>query len=389
MGNKKKYILLQYYSKRNFGDDMFVHVFAKEFSEYNIMLICNPKYIPSNLPSNFIPLAKCWLLSINDHFSSLLKNKIRILNSFSSFLKKRLQRNAKAVVIVMGSMFMERAMEGQVPISFRIGKDIKRNYNIVSKCLNNNGSFVLGANLGPFYDMNYIHKMEKRVRQLNYICFRDYASYMLLKNETNVQYAPDILFNIPTDQVSVNPSFGGKVIISVIDPSKHVNEHHSNTYYELITKAVLRAGIENVILVSFCEREGDSFAIERVLERLPFEFSCKAQKLSYNGDNAQVILEAFKSCDYIISSRFHSMILAAIFGKKFFPISYNCKIENYLNDLFFSGKYAVLSEINEITVDDVFTNLSKDNRELYTTDKHFCYAKNQFVMLHKYLDNLI
>ena len=41
-----KKILLKYYSRKNFGDDMFVILFADYFNDCRINLIANPLYIP-------------------------------------------------------------------------------------------------------------------------------------------------------------------------------------------------------------------------------------------------------------------------------------------------------------------------------------------------------
>ena len=77
------------------------------------------------------------------------------------------------------------------------------------------------------------------------------------------------------------------------------------------------------------------------------------------------------------------MILAAVFGKMFYPISYNCKIENYLNDLKFNGEYTTLKHIEDASVKDVVQNERIQN--LYVTTDHFRYAENQFLLLRKYL----
>ena len=47
-----KKIVLDFYSCRNLGDDLFVWVFSKHFSDCRIRLLANPKCIPTFLPQN-------------------------------------------------------------------------------------------------------------------------------------------------------------------------------------------------------------------------------------------------------------------------------------------------------------------------------------------------
>ena len=42
-------ILLQYYSRKNFGDDLFIRIFCNYFHEYKIYLYGNPFYVPDCL----------------------------------------------------------------------------------------------------------------------------------------------------------------------------------------------------------------------------------------------------------------------------------------------------------------------------------------------------
>lgn len=87
--------------------------------------------------------------------------------------------------------------------------------------------------------------------------------------------------------------------------------------------------------------------------------------------------------DLVIGTRFHSFILGFIYNKPTFPISYNCKTVNYLNDLNFTGKYVKLDEIKNCTVDDVLYNYR--NNIICNCDLHKRYAKNQFYALEMFL----
>lgn len=45
-------IFLQYYSRLNFGDDLFVRILAEQFPNHRVCLLGNPAYIPKKLGSN-------------------------------------------------------------------------------------------------------------------------------------------------------------------------------------------------------------------------------------------------------------------------------------------------------------------------------------------------
>lgn len=85
----------------------------------------------------------------------------------------------------------------------------------------------------------------------------------------------------------------------------------------------------------------------------------------------------------MIGSRFHSVILGILYGKPIFPVSYNCKIENYLADLRFQGKYATLDQLPSLKVEDVIYNY--ENRIITDCSEHKKYAGNQFCGLKEYL----
>lgn len=47
-----KKVLLRFYSRRNFGDDLFILIFSNHFKDCRINLIVNPLYIPKSLDKN-------------------------------------------------------------------------------------------------------------------------------------------------------------------------------------------------------------------------------------------------------------------------------------------------------------------------------------------------
>lgn len=377
-------ILLQFYSCKNFGDDMFVRIFAEQFPDYRIMLVCNPLQVPADLPKNVaVASIASWLISINKKIGKHLPFAHMLLSRINSKIVGFERNRMDASVIITGSIYMDFPTREEKERIFAINQSVKRNFHVSSDYQSCKGDFIIGANIGPIYHDNFVAGVEKEISKLKHICLRDYASYMLLENKKNVHYAPDVLFLTETSTVASNDVYRNKVLISVVNAdSKPIELKAKTAYYQLIEDVIRSFGAENCCLVSFCKKEGDSRAIDRILERFEGADRQKILRLEYD-ENTKEILEAFKSCRYVVTTRFHSMILAAVFGKKFFPISYNCKIENYLNDLKFSGNYTTLNNVANVSPESILQNENAEN--LYDSADHFRYAKNQFLILKKYL----
>lgn len=225
--------------------------------------------------------------------------------------------------------------------------------------------------------------MENLFKDKVNVCLRDYSSYNLFKHLDNVQYAPDTIFLYnPIDE---KKHLGKRAVISMIDPlTKVKSEKIEKSYYSLIkeTIVVLKERGFKIDLVSFCNNEGDGNAIEKVYHLLE---SKKDVSLHYYNGNCEEILNLFNQSDFVIGSRFHSIILGFIFEKPTFPISYNCKTVNYLADLNFKGKFVLLDKVDVFTVNDVLYNY--DNHIICKCDCHKKYAENQFYALKRFLNN--
>lgn len=300
----KETIFLQYYSRLNFGDDLFVRIFAEQFSDYRICLLGNPVYLPKNMSLNVRVSPFSWATVAIGVIQARIKRQ---------FLKQKLQRlydwcvshakkGAVASVVIGGSIFMD-AKNGRKEIRFDVDETIERDFSRCSDVLAGHTDFVIGANLGPAYSEEYFTTMAQRVKSYGHICFRDYASYYRLKECPNVQYAPDVVFAMePIRQASEYK----KVVISVIDPAKHTKDSKIiESYYTLLAHAIsqLCESGHRIVLVSFCKREGDEFAIENLCKRC--QESEQVEVYCYAGD-LDGMIECFATASFVIASRFHA-----------------------------------------------------------------------------------
>ena len=378
-----KKIVLNYYSRRNLGDDLFVKIFTEHFNDCTVYLIANPCYIPKNLGKNVKIHPFSFLYTFIGKMMSLIGYQdtiAPIVQHFLEYCYNRIEKRTDAVVEIGGSIFMDKAL-GDTPIDFGVKR--KPDYRINSSLQKCGKRFVIGANLGPVYSEQYWERIKTLFYKYNHICLRDYSSYYMVKELLNVQYAPDVIF---LTEYPVNCNNAENVVISVINVCQYTTDQDVvSAYYNLLEEVILYFSNKEieVILVSFCEREGDEIGIKKLLNR-----NCYNNYVStccYDGD-INKMLKLFANTSFVIASRFHSFILGILFGKPTFPIAYNCKTENYLYDLEFCGKYTRLNDIVTLELDDILFNYK--NRIITECSDHKKYAINQFWGLRKYLDEL-
>lgn len=381
----KKKISLKFYSRGNLGDDLFVKIFCDYFKEYTIILLANPLYVPRDLGRNVKTHPMSIISSIigklqSYTFFSTNRKLSDSLKKMHDFCEKKVTKNTDAIVYIGGSIFMDKRTE-EKKIDFRSETPPSFQWNSSSK--NNGKNFIIGANLGPVYSERYWHNIKRRLNEYKHVCLRDYSSYSMVKDLPHVQYAPDVIFMLPRLFTTIEKE---NVIISIVDISKHTsNEKIIASYYEKL-KAIIEHFQEKelpVTLVSFCKREGDEVAISVLLGMLENK---KNISTYYYVNDWKKVLELFEKSTFVIGSRFHSVILALLYNKPVFPISYNCKTEHYLLDLNFSGKYANLESLPNILLEDILYNY--ENQVIVDCTEHKKYAENQFKALKLHLKNI-
>ena len=191
--NMMKNIVLDYYSRKNFGDDLFVYLFVKHFgTDYSIRLLGNPFCgIPDELRSYNITF------SFSSYIATVLAfigSKIHPIEKITNKLYYKILDNTKAhsliYVKIGGSIFMDRKAEKE--ITFGLDSSIERSFDIASQLNAATNHFIVGANLGPAYHEHYWNHIKKVFSQYAHVTLRDYSSYFKVQELGNTQYAPDI-----------------------------------------------------------------------------------------------------------------------------------------------------------------------------------------------------
>ena len=138
-----------------------------------------------------------------------------------------------------------------------------------------------------------------------------------MRHISHVQYAPDVVFNVDMPSVAKKK----RLVISLIAVENYAkSKDAADAYYEKIVQIAnyyIEKGLD-VTAIAFCEKLGDVKAIERFAAY--FNSPSQIEKVVYNG-NIQECLNLFASAQFVIGTRFHSVILALHFGKPVLPIA--------------------------------------------------------------------
>ena len=342
-----KKIFLEMYLENNLGDDIFLYIFAKRYLNVQFYVNAPMRNINELGLDNVHPYS----------FVDRVLNKINL----KLFSKKISKNKYDARIVVGGSMFMEKKLSE---------KELHKLLNIKYSRLV--PMFFIGENFGPYKNTFYLQEYKKIFQRAEDVCFRDEYSAKLFSGLPNVRVAPDIVFGLDRSEYLCRQS--RRVIISVINLDDRdglskcraayekkileVAEHFSNINYE-------------VILMSFCEAEGDKIAIQRILSKTSSNVNISAY--FYKGDLKEAI-EYISTSECVIGSRFHSIVLGMVFGKKTLPIAYSDKTKNMLEDIGCSSRSFDIKEIRKMDVskiDSYFVKLDDVSRLSEESKKHF------------------
>lgn len=315
-----KNILLVAFVAGNLGDDLFLKIvssYKRKNNKYYILV--NEKQM-----SNYSNLFK--ELDINPLCYSRIERKLdcTLFNIIHKqlFITYKLKKFDK-VILVGGSLFSEHPTW-------------KRNY-ILNNALNSfNNLQIIGSNFGPFHSTEFLETYSSLFKTVSYISMRDKTSLTYLPS--NIQYAPDMVFSLYNSQEIIKKRKLGISIINIL--SLGFNEQDVKYYLWILMEHIdmfQEKGYE-VELYGFQKDDLNNNITKYILQKYP-NLKC----IEYEGD-IDNFLEKFSQCEYVLASRFHSMILGWIFKSKVFPISYQVKIKNTIHDLNPNGKYIDLED---------------------------------------------
>ncbi|MFD2616163.1 polysaccharide pyruvyl transferase family protein [Terrilactibacillus laevilacticus] len=356
-----KKIFISFYLNQNLGDDLFVKILCEKYQKTKFYIygdkknkhtfdeLKNLKYISSNFLLKFIDKIS---------FKFLYKSIIRTLIGYL----------VDANVYIGGSLFMQ-------------DENWKKKIEIDRKMImSNKPNFLIGCNFGPYETQSFLQSYKQILTRYNDVCFRDNKSYKLFNDLNNIRVAPDVVFNL-----KYPPSFkhNNNVGISIIDLSNRGKLKKYKEKYLKKLKSICEYYIEkehSITLFSFCKNEGDEKAIKELLELFDLNIKRKINVVCYR-DNLEYLLSELSKIDILFATRFHSMILGFLFGKKVIPIIYSEKMTNVLKDLNYSGSYCEIKDLDDFDIN----NINIDNNIAIYMDKIIKKSNEQFKVLDEFL----
>ena len=345
-----KKILLKAYLANNLGDDLFVKIIAENFKNVEFWIINNKDYI--NRTFKCIDNVK---IRKQNLFYRIFKKLITQINKewIYKFLELEAMLNSKkydAVVIIGGSMFIEE-------IGYEYAYREQLYYNN-SFSLQKKPYFILGSNFGPFKSNDFYKKYKLLFSKCYDVSFREQFSKNLFKL-SNVRCNPDMIFALQHKIKNTKKQLG----VSVIDLSSRANlcQYEKMYYVNLVNliKLANKDGYE-IVLLSFCEREGDMNAVKKLIAQIPSEISESIIIHNYVG-NMKESLDILSQLELVIATRFHSMILSQVFGQGVLPYIYSDKTLNVLNDMNFNDLYFDIRENREENI-ELAWKIMKNNK---------------------------
>ena len=361
-----KKVFLYAYDHVNLGDDLFIHLITKRYS--------NVRFFIWTSKMNKRTFRKVDNLKVIAADAIFMKMLDKLHKSIPLRLKNRYEKKADAVVYIGGSIFIE----------YGSWKDMLNWWEYEAICYS---FYVLGANFGPYMHEEYREGLDCVFKKMKDVCFRDRYSKAEFKNNPMVRYAPDILFGYPIPQV---PQKKGQIFVSVIDCIEKSGKSDSlcikgEIYISKMASlfdCYVRDGF-SIVLVSFCKAEGDENAILQILDQMGNEKKKMARILKYYGDNEDEILEALSESEYIIASRFHAAVLGIAAGKPVFPVVYSDKTLHILEDIGFEGNYIDIR--NEDSYDYNYSRKNLDQNYILKAERLAEESKKHFLKLDEIL----
>lgn len=374
-----KPVLLLAYTNINFGDDMFIKTVCAMYPEIKFEIEAPNSYkkIMSSV-NNLEIITHTKIYKVLEKIDGIF---LRILPLNVGFFRYMWLKKYIAAVYVIGGLFDEDDLwQQQVK---RLGKRCYKNVILKKSFCKNLPFFLLGCNVTRVKSDSYIDLMTYVFKDLRDICFRDKYSLMHFPLK-NARYAPDLVFNYPIQHYIRKK----KVVISVWGcltkceemPQWKWAENKWEGYKNFVINIIdyFDSIGYQIELLSLCENEGDLQACELLKQKAKTN---KLSLISYEG-NLEEIVKCIAEADFVIGTRFHSVVLALSSKTPVYPIVYESKTLQLLKDCKFEGEYSEITEIKNDEISKVINSF--ENHGFYNEiDTIKLKAKEQFTEFNK------
>lgn len=313
-----KKVFIHAYTAGNLGDDLLIRILCERYQNVKFLILADSSY-----KKRFEDIHNLKVYSETDKIVKVIDRLAFIFKHTNRGFWKLILKSSFATVHIGGSVFVQH--EKDFSAAYNLDKEIVQKSKKV---------FVVGANFGPYSDDQYIQRYSKLFRQYNGIVFRDSYSCQLFQKFSNISFAPDVALNL---QVKTDVQKKHQVLISVINMRNRRGQFGISDYYELYKEFVTALALQYLDLgykikfISFCKYQGDEDAIQEILALLGDGYASQISKCQYD-INLQECIDSFAESEYVVGTRFHSIILGWLMGKKVLPIVYDSKTKHILED---------------------------------------------------------
>ena len=301
-------ILLEAFIDSNWGDDLFITLFAKHYKQEEIYLMCQDRHK-------------------KELADRLMLDNVTAIGYDEAFCS---EYDWDMYCLVGGDFYPDHASSYEARI--QRARLVKSRGGIVC---------ILGASLYKAY-RSFVG-IGEFFSTADLVTLRDSKSYLMTQDHMQGVYAvrtADMLFSLPRMEKK-NETARRKMGISVRRKIHSVENGTYLPYLEQVTRLCrehLSKQPENSI--SFlCLSTGeydDRRVAEDVMKRLDKKERERCCMISHTADVLKYI-DMVDQCDFIVATRFHSLALALYLGKPFLPICYEAKLDNLLDELEYDG----------------------------------------------------
>lgn len=365
----KKKVMVFGYWMNNLGDDIFLKVLCNRYKSTDFVIITSKRYkdVYKKIPNLTI--------KYYDNIGIYIINKILEKLNFNSLDTRYAIKKTSLCIFLGGSIFTQ--------YNDNWLKSVKEREYLID---NIKDCFVLGSNFGPYFDNGFLKAYKNIFKKTNDVCFRDNYSASLFPEVDSVRYSSDIAFNLKNNIDFEQNKKGDYFIVSVINlkldnpTRKDINKYtnHYETFIAQMVDYIIEKG-NKVYLMSFCEYEKDSEAINRIMKQT----KNKENIYTYIHKHIDNSLNLISNSKGIIGTRLHSIILAWLYKIPVYPIIYNEKMKNVINEYKFTGGYCDIKNIETINKENVYYCLTHKNGIDHNVIEN---SKLQFEVLDKYLN---
>ncbi len=313
-----KSVFIHAYTAGNLGDDLLIRILCERYPKVHFRIYADESY-----KERFKDIGNLSVYSPSDKRVGFVDMAISKVKHTDMGFWKLLIKTSYATVHIGGSVFVQH--QDDFGLAFQLDEGLRAR----SRRL-----YVVGANFGPYTDEQYYRQYYELLQKYEGVCFRDRYSQRLFHKLPNVTYAPDVAFNYKAD-VSVPEK--KQVLISVIDMKDRKGKwgisQYDRPYKRFIVNLAdgyIKQGY-HIKFISFCKYQGDEEAIKEIIA-LAEGWEKEQVSTCFYDKNLLQCIKSFAESEIIIATRFHSLVLGWLMGKKVLPVVYDRKTKHVLED---------------------------------------------------------